>query len=55
MNDLKQQLINIGKTILQSSRNELYLSMRFLDIALSGLEYEMNLSTLYIGTDGNKI
>ena len=55
MNDLKQQLINIGKTILQSSRNELYLSMRFLDIALSGLEYEMNLSTLYVGTDGNKI
>lgn len=55
MNDLKQQLIAIGKNILQSSRNELYLSMRFLDIALSGLEYEMNLSTLYVGTDGSKI
>ena len=29
--------------------------MRFLDTALSGLSYEMNLSTLYTGTDGIKI
>lgn len=55
MNDTKQKLIAIGKTILQYSRNELYLSMRFLDIALSALQYEMNLSTLYLGTDGRKI
>ncbi|MDO4530808.1 MAG: VWA-like domain-containing protein, partial [Bacillota bacterium] len=41
--------------ILSASRNELYLSMRFLDLALSGLKYEMNLSSMYIGTDGEKI
>ena len=29
--------------------------MRFLDVALSSLRYEMNLSSLYVGTDGEKI
>ena len=55
MNNKKQKLIDIGKTILRYSINELYLSMRFLDIALSALQYEMNLNTLYLGTDGSKI
>lgn len=55
MNEAHQQLIAIGTNILSASRNELYLSMRFLDLALSGLRYEMNLSSLYIGTDGTKI
>lgn len=55
MNDLKKQLIHIGNRILSASRNELYLSMRFLDLAFSGLQYDMNLSTLYTGTDGEKI
>ena len=40
---------------MSASRNELYLSMRFLDVALSSLRYEMNLSSLYVGTDGEKI
>ena len=48
----KERLIRIGNAILSASRNELYLSMRFLDLALSGLGYEMNLNTATIGTDG---
>ena len=55
MNATHQNLIRIGTDILSASRNELYLSMRFLDLALSGLRYEMNLSSLYVGTDGEKI
>lgn len=55
MNEAHQQLIAVGTKILSASRNELYLSMRFLDLALSSLKYEMNLSSLYIGTDGVKI
>ncbi len=55
MNETHQKLIQLGTNILSASRNELYLSMRFLDIALSGLKYEMNLSSLYVGTDGEKI
>ena len=46
MNETHQQLIQIGSRILSASRNELYLSMRFLDVALSSLRYEMNLSSL---------
>lgn len=55
MNETHQNLIRLGTNILSASRNELYLSMRFLDLALSGLRYEMNLSSLYVGTDGEKI
>ena len=55
MNENHKRLIELGQKILSASRNELYLSMRFLDTALSGLKYEMNLSTLYTGTDGIKI
>lgn len=55
MNETHERLIKIGTGILRASRNELYLSMRFLDIALSALQYEMNLSTLHVGTDGVKI
>ncbi len=55
MNENHQRLIQIGNAILNASRNELYLSLRFLDIALSGLRYEMNLSSLYVGTDGEKV
>ena len=55
LNENHKRLIELGQKILSASRNELYLSMRFLDTALSGLKYEMNLSTLYTGTDGIKI
>ena len=52
MNALHEQLIRIGDRILSLSRSELYLSMRFLDIALSALSYELNLNTRTIATDG---
>ena len=55
MNDIKEQLSRIGVKILSLSRNELYISMRFLDIALARLDYVMNLSTKTIGTDGQSI
>ena len=55
MNEAHKQLIQVGTNILSASRNELYLAMRFLDIALSGLKYEMNLSSRFVGTDGEKI
>lgn len=55
MNNIKQKLEQTGKSILAYSRNEIYLSMRFMDIALSKLSWEMNLSTTSIGMDGEKI
>lgn len=55
MNELKEKLRNTGLHILAISRNELYISMRFLDIALAQLKPEMNLSTKTIGTDGVSI
>lgn len=51
----KEQLIKVSEQILNASRTELYLSMRFLDIALHSLQYELYVSTLKFGTDGEKI
>lgn len=51
-NALKAQLEEIGRRIWNASRNELYLSMRFLDLALASLEPQINLNTRMIGTDG---
>lgn len=55
MHENKEKLTRIGEAILTSARNDLYLSMRFLDIALSGLGYQMNLNTARVGTDGINI
>jgi predicted metal-dependent peptidase len=52
MNQNKEKLTRIGEGILASARNDIYLSMRFLDIALSGLGYRMDLRTARVGTDG---
>lgn len=52
MHALHEQLMRIGNRILALSRSELYLSMRFLDIALSALSYDLNLNTRTIATDG---
>ena len=38
--------------IMQDSRNELYLSMRYLDLALSALQIQVNTELEGIGTDG---
>lgn len=52
MNPLHQELIQIGTRILSLCRSELYLSMRYLDLALSALSYDLNLQTRTIATDG---
>ena len=52
MQEQEQQLEEIGNKILIFSRNELYLHMRFLDVALSGFEYVRNDAVINIGTDG---
>lgn len=53
--ELQDELINIGNQILAASRSELYLNMRFLDLALSGLAYEMHPGINFMGTDGNQL
>ena len=55
MHENHEKLDRLGRTILSSARNEIYLNMRFLDIALSGLDYAMNLNTPTVGTDGFSI
>lgn len=50
-----ERLDRIGRSILSATRNELYLQMRFLDVALSGLDWAMNLNTPTVGTDGFSI
>lgn len=52
MLDNHEKLDRIGRAILTSARNDLYLHMRFLDVALSGLDWAMNLNTPTLGTDG---
>ena len=50
--ELEERLRGIGDRILNASRAELYLRMRFLDLALSALSYEMHPSAEFLGTDG---
>lgn len=52
---ISEKLNIVGRHILEASRDELYLTMRFLDVSLNALSYEMNLSTFYVGTDGDFI
>ena len=52
MHKNKERLARLGSAILAASRSDLYLSMRFLDLALSALDYRMDLNTATIGTDG---
>ena len=47
----REQLDEMGKKILDASRTELYLSMRFLGPALHSLGFIMDLSTKTVGTD----
>ncbi len=48
---MKQKLDIAGKQVLNSSRTELYLDMRFFASALNSLGYEMDLTTTSVGTD----
>ena len=50
--EISQKFDAIGRQILTGARNELYLNMRFLDLALSSLHYVMNTNTYGLGTDG---
>lgn len=45
----------VGRHILFNARNELYLHMRFLDVALSALGFAMDSRIESIATDGNTI
>ena len=49
-----QELYVVGlcTRILQNSRNELYLNMRYLDLSLSSLGFEMDPACRGLGTDG---
>ena len=46
---------NICRKILERSRNTLYINMRYLDVALSSLAWEITTDIPRIGTDGLKI
>ena len=48
----EKRIEEINLKILVSARNELYLHLRFLDVALSTLHYQMDAGTDTIGTDG---
>lgn len=50
----KEQIewIEIGMDILRAAQNELYLNMRFLDVALSSLAYLPDQQIRILGTDG---
>ncbi len=55
MHENKEKLIRTGVAVLNASRNELYVAMRFLDLALNSLGYELDLSMRSIGTDSQSI
>lgn len=46
------EVVTLCTEILKSSRNELYLNMRFLDVSLSSFGYEADYELKGIGTDG---
>lgn len=47
-----EKLEMVSRKILAASRNELYLKMRFLDVALSSLSFVMDIGVNGLGTDG---
>ena len=49
---MTDKLNDLGQQILRMSRNELYLKMRFLDVALSSYYFVMDEGIETIGTDG---
>ena len=55
MDDNYTQKINIGARILDSARGNLYLAMRFMDIALCAFAYKPDEGRHMAGTDGNVI
>lgn len=51
----KIELSELGCSVLNASRTELYIAMRFMSAALSSLSYELDLSTTSVGTDAVSI
>lgn len=51
----KERLRRLGNDILTASKNELLVSMRFLELAFPMLRYQMNMGTFLIGTDGENL
>lgn len=49
----EEKIQQICREILGDARNELYLRMRFLDMALWGLRWEADPAVSFLGTDGN--
>lgn len=52
MEEAAEKLKSLGVSIFCAARDELYFSMRFLDIALSSFVYQMDSSVSPFGTDG---
>lgn len=50
--ELTEKWDRIGKEILGTARNELYLNMRFLDLALGSLSCQLDTGARVAGTDG---
>lgn len=50
-----ERLDMLGKKILSAARDELYLGMRFLDVALSSFGYQMDAAVSPFATDGGII
>lgn len=53
--NLNERLGRIGAEILSTTRNELYIHMRFLDVALSSFSYVMDPSIDGVATDGRNM
>ena len=50
--NINERLSELGTKILATTRNELYIHMRFLDVALSSFAYVIDPSVNGVGTDG---
>lgn len=53
--EIEERFERIGTQILEGARNALYINMRYLDVALSGLFWEMTTDIERIGTDGFRL
>lgn len=49
---MDEQLLSVGVRILNMARTDLYMGMRFLDVALSSFSYGCDMDCISIGTDG---
>ena len=49
----QEEFVSVCMEILRNARNEIYLSMRFLDVSLSSLYFAPDLAVRGIATDGS--